>query len=503
LSVDNKADKDYNRRLFFTLWKVRYFIMTDLFLHCPLCGEKINPVGSFISTCPVAAPGESHVPEFVTPMCPVSSEALKEPGANPYLLFGESMFFQKLAEKFNLDYAEVVNFIGHNLVKNCHQPDFHITPLTAVSLFSDRSEVYVKNETGNVSGSHKARHLMGTMLYLEILRLAGVLAERVPLAVYSCGNAGFAASVLAKAGGDYPLQAFVPDDVHENIAKGLLGNGADVCKMSRQPGETGDPCYKAFCSALEAGALAFSCSGPDNWSNIEGGKTIGFELFSQMSDLEQELDVLFVQTGGGALGSSVQAASRASFQAGLIKKEPAIACVQTESAYPLVRAWLLMLKELCSRLLMPCPFSTTELSSPEKINLIYSSEREFLKEATQKIKQNFTGETVQSTLTQAGKNMSGFMWEWESAPKSIAHGILDDITYDWLSLLSGHFRSGGIPVVVSEMDLRQANELAVSKTNIPVDHTGTAGLAGLLAAKRYGIITGSDRVGLLFTGRKR
>ena len=51
------------------------------------------------------------------------------------------------------------------------------------------------------------------------------------------------------------------------------------------------------------------------------------------------------------------------------------------------------------------------------------------------------------------------MWPWESEPKSIATGILDDETYDWLAVVGGMLRSGGRPVVVYEERLAEANEL--------------------------------------------
>ena len=36
-------------------------------------------------------------------------------------------------------------------------------------------ELWVKNETGDVSGSHKARHLMGILLYLDVARAVGLM----------------------------------------------------------------------------------------------------------------------------------------------------------------------------------------------------------------------------------------------------------------------------------------------------------------------------------------
>ena len=56
------------------------------------------------------------------------------------------------------------------------------------------AELWVKDETGNVSGSHKGRHLFGVALGMA---LAGDAPDR--LAIASCGNAAFAASVIAGA----------------------------------------------------------------------------------------------------------------------------------------------------------------------------------------------------------------------------------------------------------------------------------------------------------------
>jgi threonine synthase len=95
------------------------------------------------------------------------------------------------------------------------------------------------------------------------------------------------------------------------------------------------------------------------------------------------------------------------------------------------------------------------------------------------------------------------MWPWEEEPRSVAHGILDDETYDWLAVVEGMLRSGGSPVVVGEDVLVQANRLAVSTTGIDVDPTGSSGLAGLLALRDRGDVGDHERVGVLFSGVRR
>ena len=63
---------------------------------------------------------------------------------------------------------------------------------------------------------------------------------------------------------------------------------------------------------------------------------------------------------------------------------------------------------------------------------------------------------------------------------------------------------GGWPIVVDEATLIEANELGRVHTDIRVDHTGTAGLAGLLASLRAspGAFRG-ERIVALFTGEDR
>ena len=71
-------------------------------------------------------------------------------------------------------------------------------------------------------------------------------------------------------------------------------------------------------------------------------------------------------------------------------------------------------------------------------------------------------------------------------PQSIAHGILDDETYDWLAVVEGMLATGGAPVVVDEETLARRTTLAREATGIDVDPTGSAGLAGLLALRAAG-----------------
>jgi len=94
------------------------------------------------------------------------------------------------------------------------------------------------------------------------------------------------------------------------------------------------------------------------------------------------------------------------------------------------------------------------------------------------------------------------MWPWETEPRSIATGILDDETYDWLAVVGGMVRSGGQPVVAGEEGLARAHALGRA-AGYDVDPTGTSGLAGLLELRSAGAIDPDASVGVLFTGVQR
>jgi hypothetical protein len=65
-------------------------------------------------------------------------------------------------------------------------------------------------------------------------------------------------------------------------------------------------------------------------------------------------------------------------------------------------------------------------------------------------------------------------------------------------------RTGGWPIVVDDQLLAEANQLARSATDIDVDPTGSAGLAGVIeCARRVNVPTYGERVAVLFTGVNR
>jgi len=330
--------------------------------------------------------------------------------------------------------------------------------------FTEGGGVWVKDETRNVSGSHKGRHLMGVLLHLEVAERLGLVDRggRPHLAIASCGNAALAAAVVAAAGG-WRLRVFVPVDADAGVVARLAQLNADVVTCARQPGLAGDPTYARLGEEIAAGALAFTCQGNENGLAIEGGETLVYEIVFDLAATDGAIDHLVVQVGGGALASSCVQAFSTAAALGAVDSAPRAHTVQTEGAHPLERAY--------ARVASGLP------SHPSQ-------------------------EEVDSALRHAATHRSAYMWPWESEPRSIAAGILDDETYDWLAVVGGMLRSGGSPVVVSEERLAHAHDLG-QKAGFRVDPTGSSGLAGLLDLCRAGVIEPDERVAVLFTGVER
>jgi len=360
---------------------------------------------------------------------------------------------------------------------------FAVTPFGRADRLSDRlgfdpaGGVWVKDETGNVSGSHKARHLFGVLLHLAVVADTGMVepGERPDLAIASCGNAALAAAVVARAA-DRRIRVFVPTWADAGVVDRLRSLGADVDVCERAPGVPGDPTYLALQRAIANGALPFTCQGNENGLAIEGGQTLGFELVSAVAHPRGHLDRVFVQVGGGALASAVIAAFRTQAAVGAVPDLPAFHAVQTAGGHPLKRAYERVVDRVATRL---------GTGRPDDL------------------RERFQSTVVQEALGYARHHRSEFMWPWEEEPKSVAHGILDDETYDWFAVVVGMLASGGWPVVVEEETLERANDLGRSATGIDADHTGTSGLAGLMSLREQGEIGSGERVAVLFTGARR
>lgn len=403
---------------------------------CHGCGAHVDAAAALPFRCPNAGTDDvDHLllPVDAAPVFPASRDD------NPYLRYRHLLSPYRLARSAGLSddaWAEFVGRLDEALI-DADGAGFRVTPMAVqpelAKAVGVSGALWVKDETGNVSGSHKARHLMGVMLYLRVIAAARLpvgdgLAQR-RLAIASCGNAALAAAVIARAA-DWPLDVFIPPDASPAVVRRLKELGAKIDVCARQGGEAGDPCFLRFREAVRFGAIPFGVQGTENGLAVEGARTLAFEMAEGFAAAGQSPDAVYVQVGGGALASALGQGFALAAAGGLIAKPPRLCAVQTAGCAPLDRAW-------------------------RKMGGV--------------------------TAAEAGQHRSRFMWPWESVPHSIAHGILDDETYDWLEIVAAMHRTEGRSLVVDEETLARAHELGCRTTGISASPTGTAGLAGLLA----------------------
>ncbi|MDO8391006.1 MAG: PLP-dependent lyase/thiolase [Actinomycetota bacterium] len=426
---------------------------------CTVCGASVDIAVPLSWRCPRAGDDRHHVLQLVQ-----GAAVLQSAGdANPFLGFRQYLAWDGFAAAAGLTdaaRAAVVSELEAH-VAAVEGRGFVTTPFARADALSDAlgfapgGGVWVKDETHNVGGSHKARHLFTILLHLRTAEIAGLApwsagggssaSDRPPLAIASCGNAAIAAGTLAAAVG-WPIRVFVPSSADLHVTKRLAELGATVVECPRLPTDPpGDPCVHRFREAVAAGAVPFSVQGTENAWCLDGGRTIGWEMVTQAQQQSVALDRVFVQVGGGAFAACVTAGLA---MGGSL---PRLHAVQTQACAPLARAWE----------------RSQALGGPQ----------------------------------QAGGHWADCMWPWEHVGESAADGILDDETYDWLPVLAAMATTGGSPVVVAEADVLASNEVGCRATGIDASATGTAGLAGLLAIR--GEVGAHERVAVVFSGVRR
>jgi threonine synthase len=360
------------------------------------------------------------------------------------------------------------------------------TPFAPCEALAERlglrpGDLWIKDETGNVGGSHKARHLIAPLLGLELGAPPPGGAAR--LAIASCGNAALAAALLARAAGRQ-LDVFVPTWAHPGVVARLAELGARVVACSRPPGVAGDPCQRRFRAAVEEGAYPFCCQGPDNGLAIEGGATLAWEMLDALRD--RPLDRLFVQVGGGALASACALGFADAVRLGRLARAPRLHAVQVAGCAPLVRAWDLLATGLLARLPGLPAFDPAQRGR-----------------AAARLAAELPPAAISEALRHAARHRSELMWPWTPEPASAATGILDDETHDWLAVVEAMLATGGWPIVVDETRIAAAHRLGRAASDIDVDPTGAAGLAGLCELLAAGESLAGERVAVLFTGVRR
>lgn len=463
-------------------------------LRCAGCGLEARADAPYPFRCPRAGADDGdHVMAVALDLAQVAFPGHGD--ENPFVRMRGLHHAWHLGQRHGVDddaYVALVRALDER-VAAVWGHGFSVTPYARcdalaadLGLDPDRGGLWLKDETGNVAGSHKARHLMGLAVHLEVVARAGLAPAAAPrLAIASCGNAALAAAVIARAAG-HPLEVFVPTWADAGIVARLEDLGARVVRCARGDGDPpGDPCYHRFQAAVDQGALPFACQGNQNGLTIQGGQTLGWELVAQHAATgAPALDRVVVQVGGGALASSLIQAFQVACALGAMQRMPAIHPVQAAGGHPLRRAWRRAAEGVGARLGAPA----ADLDDPALARWIGS--------------QDATA-AIAAEMAAARAHRSRYMWPWETAPHSVATGILDDETYDWAVIVEATLRTGGWPVIVEDHDFTAAEDQVARAAGIHADATGAAGVAGLRALVRAGAIGPAEHTAALVTGAAR
>jgi len=444
---------------------------------CVVCGERVGLDETAPWRCPNStADDRHHVLGVVTdsPGEPSDVAALRsavwseaatrsgaapgsEPSDHPFVAHDHRLAWAAIAAVHGMSHDQRIELVGSldEAIRRVDGVGFVTTPFERSSVLSERlgfaadGGVWAKDETRGVGGSQKARHLFSILLHLRAMEVLGLSGERPRLAIASCGNAALAAATLARAA-EWPIDVYVPTWMSNGFGDRLDALGATTHRCERRVDDPpGDPAMLRFREAVDAGAVPFTVQGPENALSLDGGRTIGWEIADQTiaSDGPGRLGAMFVQVGGGAFAACLGA--------GLVESgvsAPLIA-VQTEGCAPFDRALA----------------ASTGVDAP-------------------------------------GRRWSEIMVPWQD-PHSLADGILDDETYDWIGVLGAVRRTGGGSVVASEANVIEAHRLA-HEAGFDASPTGASGLAGLLHTggadgTAGGRFAPTERVGLVISGVTR
>ena len=426
-------------------------------LRCAACFRSLDAGQPLPWRCPSESGDRHHVLliDRDPPVVGAETSAQISADDNPFVRYAPRLAWWDFVKSHGWSDSRAIDAI-HRLdarVATVAGTGFRTTPLVTSTALAQAvgldGRVFVKNETVNVAGSQKARHLFTILLHLVAAEESGLVpwsgtADRPRLAISSCGNAAIAASTLAAAA-EWPIDVFIPEWAGGVVVDTLNSLGANVTRCPRRSDDPpGDPTVHRFRQAVANGAIPFSVQGPENSLCLDGGRTIGWEAADQLHALDvTSLSAVYAQVGGGAFAASL---SRGLREGGT---DAPLVAVQTAGCAPLARAWQL------------------------------------------------AHDSTQAWAT----DWTRFMWPWEHEPVSLADGILDDETYDWVADFAQLEATGGRVVVSPEDDVVLAASLAPTSTGIAASPTGTAGVAGLISEARAGTVRGDVLV--VLSGVKR
>ena len=305
------------------------------------------------------------------------------------------------------------------------------TPLIHAKRLGEKlgiSKLYLKDETRNPTASFKDRAMaVGIAKAVE-------LGKR-DVAIASSGNAAASLAAYSAAAG-IRCHAFVPDDAAVGKIAQLMLYGATIltCKQEKE-GE--DATVQAMLRAVdESGYYPCPSFGPFNPYQVEGPKTVSFELYEQHE--WDETDWILAPTGSGCLLTGLWKGLQDLRGVGLADSYPRLVSVQPKGNQALTKA---INKHLRFDQIVP-----------------------------------------------------------EAYPESVASGLLDPFPWDGDSALTAIERTNGAGVSVDDRAIMQAVRDLAAYEGVFAEPSGAAGVAGLRKLIREGVVGRDDTSVVLVTG---
>ena len=304
------------------------------------------------------------------------------------------------------------------------------TPLIKAKRLAEELKVknlYLKDETRNPTGSFKDRGMS------VAVSMAVEFGYKVTVTASSGNAAAALAAYSAKAG--LETYAFVIEEAGYGKVAQLLFYGAKVFRVKGLGKE--DPTVKMMKLTYEKyGWYPSPSFGPFNPYQIEGPKTISYEVVEQLN--WNIPDWVMVPVGAAALLTSVWKGFRDFKELGFIDNLPRLAAIQSTGNPPFVRAW-------------------KEKAEPFKIK------------------------------------------PWPK-PETIATGLEDPYPWDHDGGLKALQETKGVAEEVSDELILKAMKMLAKYEGIFAEPSGVASLAGYMKLLEEGVIDRGDTVVVLITG---
>ncbi|MCQ2914559.1 MAG: pyridoxal-phosphate dependent enzyme [Alphaproteobacteria bacterium] len=488
-----------------------------MYLQCPICETKF-PLETDKNCCPNSSSKGKHPlvkvdeNEELHRIFPTALTKRWNANKLSFSVFREFTGSYQLALKFGKsawwlekvislsNECKKLSGIGFVRTSHCQADDL------AKQIDIPAGTLFVKNETEQMMGSHKARHLAGVIMHLETLREINK-TERKPLAIFAKGNAVVSAAIIAKAAG-YKLYAFVPENIDATAEAVLTNYGTTVVKVEQNETETEDSCFIRYQQALkEFDWIPFAYYGHEIWSAVEGAELLEYEFLFNQYLIDAPLDVQVVQVGGAGLANAIATASQLFKKLNIIRKLPRFYACQTTGCYPLAHSYFLVLRELGRRGIVTLhPELSVALESDFDATYILSNYLLQIKMTALVISELAPriSESINDAIKYIGHNRNEFFKSWlELNNNSSAQDAFDYKTYDGLGIVKAMLISGGFPIIVDDDSVLKAQEQIVQTTNPFVSLPGSVGLAGLKYMIDKKIVLKGERCGLIFTGKTK